>query len=73
MSPSIPRTSERLAGTPAARRGGHWWLVAPTGSLLATDAAFTSELDLLAADLAAANQAVAEVLAPHAAQYRARR
>ncbi|MFF8990864.1 hypothetical protein ACF09H_13135 [Streptomyces sp. NPDC014983] len=73
MSPSILRTTERLAGTPAVRRGGHWWLVASTGSLLASDPAFTSELDRFAADLAAADQAVAEVVASHTAQHEARR
>jgi hypothetical protein len=73
MSPSILRTTERLAGTPAVRRGGHWWLIAPTGSLLASDPAFTDELDQSAADLAAADRAVAEVLATHNAQQEARR
>ncbi|MFF7262209.1 hypothetical protein ACFZCL_18250 [Streptomyces sp. NPDC008159] len=73
MSPSILRTAERLAGTPAVRRGGHWWLVASTGSLLASDPAFTGELDQFAADLAAADQAVAEVVASRTAQHEARR
>ncbi|MFI1953165.1 hypothetical protein ACH437_15160 [Streptomyces xinghaiensis] len=73
MSPSILRTTERLAGTPAVRRGGHWWLVASTGSLLASDPAFTDELDRLAADLAAADRAVAEVRAARNAQHEARR
>ncbi|WP_405539653.1 hypothetical protein OG787_46875 [Streptomyces sp. NBC_00075] len=55
------RPVERLADTPAVRRDGHWWLVSPTGSLPASDAAFTSELDCFAADLAAANRAVAHL------------
>ncbi|WP_149827111.1 hypothetical protein [Streptomyces tailanensis] len=78
MSPHTPvfsslRTTERLADTPAVRRGGHWWLVAPTGSLLASDPAFTDELDRFAADLAAADRAVAELLAARIAQHEARR
>ncbi|MEV5468025.1 hypothetical protein AB0N37_20675 [Streptomyces griseoincarnatus] len=78
MSPRTPafsslRATERLAGTPAVRRGGHWWLVAPTGSLLASDPAFTDELDRLATDLAAADRAVAEVLATRTVRHGARR
>lgn len=73
MSSFSLRTTERLAGTPAVRRGGHWWLVAPTGSLLASDPAFTDELDQFAADLVAADRAVAEVLAARNAQHEARR
>jgi hypothetical protein len=78
MSPHTPvlsslRTSERLAGTPAVRRGGHWWLVAPTGSLLASDPAFTCKLDQFAADLAAADRAVAEALATRNTRHKARR
>ncbi|MFF4520529.1 hypothetical protein [Streptomyces bluensis] len=73
MFPSILRTSERLADTPAVRRGGHWWLIAPTGSLLASDPAFTDELDQFAADLAAADRAVAEVLATQNDEHRALR
>lgn len=55
------RPAERLAGTPAIRRDGHWWLVSPTGSLPASDPAFTSELDRFAADLAAADRVVAQL------------
>ncbi|MEI5525267.1 hypothetical protein WB388_32140 [Streptomyces brasiliscabiei] len=78
MPPRTPafsslRSTERLAGTPAVRRGGHWWLVASTGSLLASDPAFTDELDRLATDLAAADRAVAEVVASRTAQQGARR
>ncbi|MGW1374696.1 hypothetical protein ACWD6P_10555 [Streptomyces sp. NPDC002446] len=66
MSHAIPswasvRGSERLAGTPAVRRGGHWWLVTPSGTVLASDPALTSELDRLAADMTAANRAVTEL------------
>ncbi|MEU6015061.1 MULTISPECIES: hypothetical protein [Streptomyces] len=57
------RRSERLAGTPVVRRGADWWLVSPSGSLLASDPAFTGELDRFAADLAAADRAVAEIRA----------
>ncbi|ATW48218.1 hypothetical protein [Streptomyces peucetius] len=57
------RRSERLAGTPVVRRGADWWLVSPSGSLLASDPAFTGELDRFAADLAAADRAVAETRA----------
>ncbi|MER6165004.1 hypothetical protein [Streptomyces violaceorubidus] len=57
------RRSERLAGTPVVRRGADWWLVTPSGSLLASDPAFTGELDRFAADLAAADRAVAEIRA----------
>ncbi|MFF3689951.1 hypothetical protein [Streptomyces sp. NPDC002187] len=55
------RPAERLAGTPAVRRDGHWWLVSPTGSLPASDPAFTSELDRFADDLVVADRAVAQL------------
>ncbi|WP_199563768.1 MULTISPECIES: hypothetical protein [unclassified Streptomyces] len=66
MSHPVPswafvRRSERLAGTPVVRRGADWWLVSPSGSLLAQDPVFTGELDRFAADLAAADRAVAEI------------
>ncbi|WP_406133194.1 hypothetical protein [Streptomyces zaomyceticus] len=57
------RRSERLVGTPVVRRGTDWWLVSPSGSLLASDPAFTGELDRFSADLAAADRAVAELRA----------
>ncbi|MGH4028721.1 hypothetical protein ACQB60_07270 [Actinomycetota bacterium Odt1-20B] len=57
------RRSERLAGTPAVRRGAHWWLVSPSGALLASDPAVTGELNRFAADMAAADRAVAELRA----------
>lgn len=52
------RRSGHLAGTPAVRHGAHWWLVGPSGAFRASDPNFTGELDRLAADLAAADQAV---------------
>lgn len=66
------RRSERLAGTPAVRRGADWWLVSPSGSMLAQDPVFTGELDDFAADLAAADRAVAEVRAQGKATRKAR-
>ncbi|MGW5200803.1 hypothetical protein [Streptomyces spiralis] len=57
------RRPERLADTPVVRRGADWWLVSSSGSVLATDPVFTGELDRFAADLAAANRAVAEIRA----------
>ncbi|UYB40899.1 hypothetical protein SLV14_003576 [Streptomyces sp. Je 1-4] len=66
MPPSAPswtsvHRSERLADTPAVRRGGHWWLVSPAGTMLTSDQAFAAELDRFADDMAAANRAVAEL------------
>ncbi|MEU2801313.1 hypothetical protein [Streptomyces sp. NPDC007117] len=55
---SVPR-SGRLAGSPAVRRDGKWCLVVGSGSLIATDPAFTSELDRFAALMTAADQSVA--------------
>lgn len=57
------RPAERLADTPAVCRDGHWWLVSPSGSLPAMDPAFASQLDRFAADLAAADRAVAQLRA----------
>ncbi|WUN41814.1 hypothetical protein OHT20_31605 [Streptomyces caniferus] len=59
--------SERLADTPAVPRDGHWWLVSPTGTMLASDPAFAAELDGFAADMAAANRAVAQLHTEHTA------
>ncbi|MFE7318257.1 hypothetical protein ACFU7T_34950 [Streptomyces sp. NPDC057555] len=59
--------SERLADTPVIRRDGHWWLVSPAGTMLASDHAFTAELDRFAADMAAADRAVAELHTKHTA------
>ncbi|MEU9122824.1 hypothetical protein AB0C96_23670 [Streptomyces sp. NPDC048506] len=53
--------SERLADTPVVRRADRWWLVSPSGTMLATDPAFTGELDHFAIDMAAANRAVADL------------
>ncbi|MGY1438128.1 hypothetical protein [Streptomyces reniochalinae] len=54
--------SEQLAGTPAVRRDGHWWLVAPNGGAVPTnEPALTRELDSLAVALDAANRAVAHL------------
>ncbi|MFJ8532846.1 hypothetical protein [Streptomyces sp. NPDC093591] len=66
MSHPVPtwtsiRPSARLAGTPAVRHGGHWWLVTPTGTVPASDPVFTGELDRFAADMAAADGAVANL------------
>ncbi|RSN18715.1 hypothetical protein DMH25_00160 [Streptomyces sp. WAC 01325] len=66
MSHPVPnwasvRPSERLAGTPAVRRDGRWWLVTPAGAMPASDPGLTSELDRLAADMAAADRAVAKL------------
>ncbi|MFD7134926.1 hypothetical protein [Streptomyces sp. NPDC059894] len=59
-TPSPPPTrSERLARSPVVRRGGQWWLVTGSGSVLATDPTFTSELDRFADAMTAADQAVA--------------
>lgn len=72
MSHPVPtwasvRLYERLAGTPAVGRGGRWWLVTPTGTMLASDPAFTGELDRFAADMAAADRAVAKLRAERTA------
>ncbi|MGG7569189.1 hypothetical protein [Streptomyces sirii] len=57
--------SERLADAPVVRRAGRWWLVSPAGTMLASDPAFTGELDRFAADMAAANRAVADLYNGH--------
>lgn len=59
----IRRSEQHLADTPAVRRGSAWWLVSPTGALLASDPDFTGDLDRFAANMAAADQAVAELKA----------
>lgn len=70
---SIPRSTpswtsahrpERLAGAPAVRCKGRWWLLSPAGTMLASDPVFNAELDFFAADMAAANCAVVELHAP---------
>ncbi|MFJ8602233.1 hypothetical protein ACWEQC_34425 [Streptomyces shenzhenensis] len=61
-TPSPPPTySERLARSTVVRRGGQWWLVTGSGSILATDPTFTGELDRFADAMTAANQAVADL------------
>ncbi|MEU9791912.1 hypothetical protein AB0E27_15025 [Streptomyces sparsogenes] len=60
--PSPPPTrSERLAQSSVVRRGGRWWLVPGSESILATDPTFTGELDRFADAMTAADQAVADL------------
>ncbi|MFD3836737.1 hypothetical protein ACFWWC_10810 [Streptomyces sp. NPDC058642] len=59
-SSRVPRW-ERLAGSPAVRRGGQWWLVSGVGSIPCTDPTFTGELDRFAATMATADQAIANL------------
>jgi hypothetical protein len=59
--PSPLARSERLARSPAVRRGDQWWLVTDSGSIHATDPTFTGELDRFAAAMAAADQVVADL------------
>ncbi|MBK6016654.1 hypothetical protein [Streptomyces sp. MBT53] len=78
MSHPVPtwasiRPSERLAGTPAVRRGGAWWLVTPTGTMPASDPVCTGELDRFAADMAAADRAVAKLRTERTAARKDRR
>ena len=75
-SSPLPR-SERLARSPAVRRGDQWRLVTGSGSILATDPAFTGKLDRFATAMAGANQAIADLHAkqgdpptPHAGRQR---
>lgn len=65
------RRSERLVSAPVVKRGGHWWLVSQSGSLLASDPAFTGELQRFATALTAADLAVAEIRAQHQAARKA--
>lgn len=55
------RPSEQLADTPAVRRDGRWWLVAPSGAIPLDTPTLARELDSLAADLDTANRAVAHL------------
>ncbi|WP_326692345.1 MULTISPECIES: hypothetical protein [unclassified Streptomyces] len=55
------RPAERLADTPAVRRNERWWLVTPSGAVPADEPSLARELDLLAADMDAANRAVAQL------------
>ncbi|MFF3069187.1 hypothetical protein [Kitasatospora sp. NPDC057936] len=58
-SAAAHRRSAPLAGAPVVRRGGQWWLITGTGSILASDPVFTGELDRFAAAMAAADREVA--------------
>ncbi|MFF7145750.1 hypothetical protein ACFZB5_31845 [Streptomyces nodosus] len=61
-TPSFPLArSERLGRSPVVLRGGQWWLVTGSGSILATDPTFTGELDRFAAAMAAADQTIADL------------
>ncbi|MGW3715624.1 hypothetical protein ACWD8L_00575 [Streptomyces sp. NPDC005133] len=62
MSAPTPR-SGRLLRSPVVRRDGQWWLVSGVGSILATDPTLTGALDSFATAVAAANHAVADLLA----------
>ncbi|MGW2331587.1 hypothetical protein ACWC5C_38370 [Streptomyces sp. NPDC001700] len=53
--------SEGLADSPAIRHSERWWLVAPSGTVPA-DPALAEELGSLAADMDAANRAVAQLV-----------
>ncbi|MGV9389103.1 hypothetical protein ACWDQL_08205 [Streptomyces olivaceus] len=52
----------RLAHAPVVLRGGRWWLDGEAGSVPASDPAFTAVLDDFALSMAAADQAVANLL-----------
>ncbi|MFF7801130.1 hypothetical protein [Streptomyces olivaceus] len=52
----------RLAHAPVVLRGGRWWLDGGAGSVPASDPAFTAVLDDFALSMAAADQAVANLL-----------
>jgi hypothetical protein len=73
LSSSPIPVSERLAGSPAVRRGGRWWLVSDAGSIPATDPVFTGKLDHFAAAMAAADHAVAQLRTPQPAPRSGRR
>ncbi|WP_405430484.1 hypothetical protein [Streptomyces anulatus] len=61
MSAPTPQQG-RLAHAPVVLRGGRWWLDGGAGSVLASDPAFTAVLDDFALSMAAADQAVANLL-----------
>ncbi|MEV6976922.1 hypothetical protein [Kitasatospora sp. NPDC093806] len=73
LPPSRVPRSEQLAGSPVVRRGSQWWLVTGAGSILATDPAFTGELDRFATAMAAADREVARLRDERAAARRERR
>jgi hypothetical protein len=60
-----PDPDGRLAGTPALRHDGQWWLTSPAGAVPA-DQALAQELDRFATALDAAHRAVAQVRPPEA-------
>ncbi|WP_097866003.1 hypothetical protein [Streptomyces sp. rh34] len=61
MSAPTPQQG-RLAHAPVVLRGGRWWLDGEAGSVPASDPAFTAVLDDFALSVAAADQAVANLL-----------
>ncbi|MGW8885999.1 hypothetical protein [Streptomyces sp. NPDC055749] len=61
MSVSTPQQG-RLAHAPVVLRGGRWWLDGGAGSVPASDPAFAAALDDFALSMAAAEQAVANLL-----------
>lgn len=61
MSAPTPQQG-RLAHAPVVLRGGRWWLDGRAGSVPASDPAFTATLDDFALSMAAADQAVANLL-----------
>ncbi|MGW2169252.1 hypothetical protein ACWC1C_01820 [Streptomyces sp. NPDC001705] len=61
MSTPTPQQA-RLAHAPVVLRGGRWWLDGGAGSVPASDPAFTAVLDDFALSMAAADQAVANLL-----------
>ncbi|MFH9761657.1 hypothetical protein ACH4MJ_05905 [Streptomyces anulatus] len=61
MSAPTPQQG-RLAHAPVVLRSGRWWLDGGAGSVPASDPAFTTVLDDFALSMAAADQAVANLL-----------
>lgn len=61
MSAPTPQQG-RLAHAPVVLRGGRWWLDGGAGSVPASDPAFAAVLDDFALSMAAADQAVANLL-----------
>lgn len=61
MSAPTPQQG-RLAHAPVVLRGGRWWLDGEAGSVPASDPAFTAVLNDFALSMAAADQAVANLL-----------
>ncbi|MBV1949167.1 MULTISPECIES: hypothetical protein [unclassified Streptomyces] len=56
-----------LPRSPAVLRDGRWWLVGRSGSIPASDPAFTAVLDDFAQAMAAADRAVDGLLTRHSA------